>query len=1463
MHLLPSFISDKINSIRHRKISKTTIRVNRTLSCDRSEGGRGSYVRNPPTRPDPRAFPSLASPFFETNFFGRSPSPINKTNSRYKTLKKGFSHDALFCNTDFDYFTRRNSDENDYDYNFNRNLLYHNPCIVDPAEHVHLILGGSGVANSDQEFERLFIQMDELRFINSSLPISPVNFSGPNDLSNAQSTIGGNDIPLWEEVARWVKFEEDVEPGSNRWSKPRVATLALHSLLELRSCILNGMLILDMEGSCPLDIENNLISSLLSSNQITTEIEADVRGILKAPHVSQYMKNANFRNVASKSHFPNIASLPVIGPGIGLHAKFYNVTSRNVPFSNNYSNQPSQLEPSPTNKALASNGELTKVKRIKKISMRQSKTSPGPLSPTHNLMDKLESSDNGSKKISLAVGNWHFMKKLPENVEAAHVLIGEAPFLQNPIITFVRLRDAVYLADATEVPIPSRFIFLLIGPIGYVDRYHEIGRCLATLMSDEVFHDVAYKAKNIQDILAGVDEFLDQVIVLPPGEWDPTIRIQPPLNIPSQLNRISKKCYKNGSEKDEFKVLEHDDKTLVKTGKFCGGLKQDIKRKLPWYFWSDITDGLSMQCLASFFFLYFACLAPIVTFGGLLGDATGHNLATIESLLSGAICGITWSLFAGQPLTIMGSTGPILVFESIVFSFCRDQGLNYLSFRCCIGLWTCLILLVIVATDASVLVKYVTRFTEELFASLISLIFVYQALKNIYHISKEYPVIRRNPLPLGRSLLTPSNISTLMSNYSKAIADFTDADGDHGYPHVSDVFFLSVILFLGTFLLSLVFKSLRNTTYFPMIIRYTISDFSVLFAVLLMLGLDFYYGLATPKLLVPRNFRPTSPLRKGWFVNPLSENPWWTSLVTVFPALLATILIFMDQQITAVIINRKENLLKKGCGYHLDLLVVSLLVAICSLLGIPWFVAATVLSITHVNSLREETECSAPGERPKFLGVREQRLTGFLIFVFIGLSVTMTKLLQYIPMPVLYGVFLYMGISSLKGVQFIQRISIFFMPQKYQPDYMFLRSVKTYRVHIFTAIQLLSLAALWAIKSYKSISICFPIMVVALVGIRKLMEKIFTPRELSILDDVMPEAEKKRKSMDVSLINDNNGSSDPRFTQKSAKNRVGLRHKGRRSVNSGLMGRILSLFRSETGVCKYEPVKADAATHDGDRDADNALIKVSIRPQNLDIESNNFDEETKHFDKDSDAENTTHVVTNSLNGGSSDTKILLSPHIDVKVSLLGNVNSVRNKLPQVSSLTDTMNITREVERTAVWKSLAKEKFITNASASAINVLENQMIPVSGTNPKIHQHYHKHHHKQHHSHQNHSDKWGVQDYDSKSENKPFFQAPDKFSIRIGSDDEDDGVVMIGQRYRTNEEAILDPAKISINNQISYEPDTCLHNQRYPDQTPLVQLHSKNKNSFTLNGKKGASRDEGNNENFDHSRVTDPKNISLLP
>lgn len=74
--------------------------------------------------------------------------------------------------------------------------------------------------------------------------------------------------------------------------------------------------------------------------------------------------------------------------------------------------------------------------------------------------------------------------------------------------------------------------------------------------------------------------------------------------------------------------------------------------------------------------------------------------------------------------------------------------------------------------------------------------------------------------------------------------------------------------------------------------------------------------------------------------------------------------------------------------------MVAVMLGVCSIMGLPWFVAATVLSITHVNSLKLESECSAPGEQPKFLGIREQRVTGLMIFILMGSSVFMTSILK-------------------------------------------------------------------------------------------------------------------------------------------------------------------------------------------------------------------------------------------------------------------------------------------------------------------------------------------------------------------------------------------------------------------------------------------------------------------------------------
>ncbi|XP_043500626.1 electrogenic sodium bicarbonate cotransporter 1 isoform X2 [Polistes fuscatus] len=991
-----------------------------------------------------------------------------------------------------------------------------------PAQRVQFILGEE-VGDDAHESHPLFSEMEEL--------------------------VKDGDEMEWKETARWIKFEEDVEEGGNRWSKPHVATLSLHSLFELRSLLLNGTVMLDMEANSLEQIADLALDNMINKGSLPIETREKVREALLVRHRHQHER----RKDNNMSRLPIIRSLAEIGRNhssskkncctCGMHALLTSDLQERREPGDAYAPSVGRSSscPNPNTALLSKEAKDLKgpyllvpaeigIPHVVGFTAWFAMCQLKGQEPGANGIDRSPSSVSISRNHSSSAlengdanhrGNTHFMRKIPAGAEASNILVGEVDFLDKTLSAFIRLSQAGIMGDLTEVPVPTRFIFVLLGPMGGISGFHEIGRAMATLMSDEVFHDVAYKAKNRNHLLAGIDEFLDAVTVLPPGEWDPTIRIEPPAAIPSQEVRKRPKEEKPKEEVDEEadEQKQREESGLSRTGRLFGGLINDIKRKAPFYI-SDFKDALALQCVASFIFLYFACLSPIITFGGLLSEATGKNMAAMESLVSGFVCGLGYGFFSGQPLTILGSTGPVLVFETIVFEFCKQSDWNYMSFRFWIGTWTAVILLTLVALDASAFVCYITRFTEENFATLIAFIFIYKAVENVLSIGKKYPINTHandhlaydcwcKP-PNDSSLYGTENVNwtnlnrTACQSYNGTLM----GDSCNIQQPVPDVFLMSIILFMGTFLLSIEMKDFKNALFFPSKVRQVVSDFAVIIAIFSMSLLDHFVGIPTPKLEVPEEFKPTLDGR-GWMIWPFQNNPWWSAIVAILPALLGTILIFMDQQITAVIVNRKENKLKKGCGYHLDLFILAILIEICSVMGLPWFVAATVLSINHVNSLKLESECAAPGEKPQFLGVREQRVTHILIFLMIGCSVLLTPMLRHIPMPVLFGVFLYMGVASLKGLQFFDRILIMLMPVKYQPDYMFLRQVPLKRVHIFTAIQLTCLACLWIIKSFSTTSILFPLMLVVMIGIRKSLDFVFTQRELKILDDVMPEPSKK------------------------------------------------------------------------------------------------------------------------------------------------------------------------------------------------------------------------------------------------------------------------------------------------------------------------------------------------------------------
>ncbi|NXR11538.1 B3A2 protein, partial [Semnornis frantzii] len=637
------------------------------------------------------------------------------------------------------------------------------------------------------------------------------------------------------------------------------------------------------------------------------------------------------------------------------------------------------------------------------------------------------------------------LEKIPDNAEATVVLVGCVEFLDQPTMAFVRLREAVELESVLEVPVPVRFLFVLLGPSSTHMDYHEIGRSISTLMSDKQFHEAAYLADDRQDLLTAINEFLDCSVVLPPSEVQGEELLRSVAHFQREMLKKREEQErrlllepKSPEEKAllKLKVVEGEgeedaDDPLRRTGRPFGGLIRDVRRRYPHYL-SDFRDALNPQCIAAVIFIYFAALSPAITFGGLLGEKTQDLIGVSELIISTSLQGVIFCLLGAQPLLVIGFSGPLLVFEEAFFTFCTSNELEYLVGRVWIGFWLILIVLVMVAFEGSFLVRFVSRFTQEIFAFLISLIFIYETFSKLAKIFQEHPLhgcLRDN--------------STGPSAWRNGSAADGSAAKVTGQPNTA---LLSLVLMAGTFFIAFFLRKFKNSRFFPGRIRRLIGDFGVPIAILVMVLVD--YGIQdtyTQKLSVPSGFSVTAPEKRGWVINPLGEQspfPVWMMVASGLPAVLVFILIFMETQITTLIISKKERMLQKGSGFHLDLLLIVAMGGFFALFGLPWLAAATVRSVTHANALTVMSKAVAPGDKPKIQEVKEQRVTGLLVAVLVGLSIVIGDLLRQIPLAVLFGIFLYMGVTSLNGIQFYERLQLLLMPPKHHPDVSYVKKVK-------------------------------------------------------------------------------------------------------------------------------------------------------------------------------------------------------------------------------------------------------------------------------------------------------------------------------------------------------------------------------------------------------------------------------------
>merc|ERR1711902_275873 len=274
-----------------------------------------------------------------------------------------------------------------------------------------------------------------------------------------------------------------------------------------------------------------------------------------------------------------------------------------------------------------------------------------------------------------------------------------------------------------------------------------------------------------------------------------------------------------------------------------------------------------------------------------------------------------------------------------------------------------------------------------------------------------------------------------------------------------------------------------------------------------MVLIDFLSGdVFTEKLNVPEGLGVTNETHRGWLIPPLGENrngvdnylEVWAVFAGFLPAILLYLLLFIETHICELIMMDKTKD-EKGAGLHLDIVILSLINLGCGLFGGPWICAATVRAVAHVSALTVFSASAIPGESPKAIGVRDQRVTFLVVSIMLGVSIVLAPVLKQVPFAVLFGVFLYMGVSGMNGIQWWDRVLLCLMPIKHHPSVTYVKRVRTWRMVLFTVLQALGLGLLWYIKSSPA-ALAFPIFVVMMIPYRWSMKFIFTETELDALD---------------------------------------------------------------------------------------------------------------------------------------------------------------------------------------------------------------------------------------------------------------------------------------------------------------------------------------------------------------------------
>ncbi|CAB4253946.1 Bor1p [Maudiozyma barnettii] len=487
------------------------------------------------------------------------------------------------------------------------------------------------------------------------------------------------------------------------------------------------------------------------------------------------------------------------------------------------------------------------------------------------------------------------------------------------------------------------------------------------------------------------------------------------------------------------------------------GIYLDLKDRLPLYK-KDWTDSLDYRVIPAVVETFFNNLLPALAFAQDMFDRTNNAYGVNEVLLSSAMAGIVFGVLSGQPLCIVGVTGPISIFNYTVYDIIKPLDIDYFGFMFWVCIWSMIFHFIIALTNLVGLLQFVTTFPCDIFGLFI----------NIVYIQKGIQILIRQFTIDGKEYISSG--------------------------------FASIVVALLMMIFGVTFKQFTRTPFLNHTLRTFISDYSTALSVLFWSAFTHFGGYLNDihfaKLPITKSFYPTSKTMRD-------PSTWlaYHSISTgdVFIALpfgiILTILFYFDHNVSSLMAQRHQYKLTKPSSFHYDFLLLGITTGVSGVLGIPAPNGLIPQAPLHTESLLVR---DVDGSVIKCV---EQRFTNTVqgLLLLGTMSRPLLICLHQIPQAVLSGLFFIMGIGGLSGNVIVSRIMWLFTDPKKKDPSVPLYTIRTKPLLIFLAFSLAGFVGEFAITNTIA-AIGFPLVLLLTVIVSFVFPYIFTKQELEILD---------------------------------------------------------------------------------------------------------------------------------------------------------------------------------------------------------------------------------------------------------------------------------------------------------------------------------------------------------------------------